>query len=298
MYKLPVTEVVFEAYAFLVSQWLAVMKNALPLVILILLVSFGLTPLIGNTPISARLFAFDAQIFLGLAVLLFGLALATVFAVTMHRLYLLPNAQGQMLQNLKPKRRHWRFIGWGIVVFIGLILLSLLFFGLPLFLLQNFLLQDPGSSTLVISIMFQYQWLTIAAGFALQALGWAFMFWLFSSALLRFPLIAIDASQKEIEHASILLRANRGRMTAVFLIGDYIPFTLFQLALVYAIGALIEPATSYGTPEKSVIQIAVIAGALKYLSTVVWLAITAFMLSIIYNRLKNNVPLEVETPAD
>lgn len=296
MYKLPVIEVVFEAYTFLASQWLAVMKNALPLVALILFVSFGITSLIGNTSIGARLFAFDAQIFLVLAVLLFGLALAVVFAVSMHRLYLLPDEQGRILQNLKPNRRHGKFFGWAVLIFIGLIVFSLLIFVLPLFLFKGFIFSFMFSP-----MMLENQWLTIFVSLAYQALAWTFMFWLFSLALLRFPLIAIDATQKEIEHASLLLRANRGRMTVVFLVGDYIPFTLFQLALIYAIGALIEPATSpatsYGTPEKSVIQIAVIAGALKYLSSVVWLAITAFMLSIIYNRLKNNVQLEDEKPA-
>lgn len=118
---------------------------------------------------------------------------------------------------------------------------------------------------------------------------WALVFMVVSASLLKFPMRAVDLSGDELRNADNLIRGNIHRMTGVFILGDFITFTAFD----YIVGALaneyatVQPnveTSSWFSPETLIPRLYTTLGLL-------WLAVTAVMLSMIYKQLSENVVL-------
>lgn len=282
MYKLPILETVAEAYRFFGKNLLTIGKYALPMIVVVIgysimfqnLASTGLSRIMMHGVFSIFGVALLAQAIIVVA--------GVSFAITVHRLYFLgPDARG-VLAGFTWQSRNWRFLGQAILVAIGALLIIV-----PLNFGFVFGLQD-----LVFKLAFgpQGPWAFYLVGGAFYLLVLTLVFFVIGAALLKFPLIAIEASAGVRERADDLIRGNRLRLAAIFLIGDIIPFAILNYVVVYAY------SQSLGTePQQSVSMATGIFFALIELQTVLWVGVTAVILSVICKKLMDNVSLSTPT---
>lgn len=288
MYDLPVVKTVADAYRFTFSQWAAVLKYAAPLVALAVIAFFGVSDLI-RRPENFSGFTFFAVIALWVA----GVALAISFAVAMHRHCLIGPSDRGVLTTITWGSRQWRFLGWAIAIGIGASLLSIAV-ALPFILVVYtgtslgggggfFALLTPGPNF----------WFAQLAWSAFSLVIWAIVLVIICSALLRFPLYAIDAPAETIDRISEWVAGNRLRIAGIFLLGDAIPFTAFDLFLSWVAieGGALDMGTDPAIQAKAD-TIGVFITLAQLGSGLVWLAVTAVMLSMIYEKLRDNVPLD------
>jgi hypothetical protein len=291
MYDLPVVRTVADAYRFTFASWRAVLVYALPLIIL------AVVAIVGISDIVLRPQQFSGVTFVAVIVIWFVAgALCVGFAVAMHRHYLIGPSQRGVLTTLSWGTRQWRFLGWAIVVGVGVGILSMIF-AFPL--LSLVVSASTHSSILGIDPF-------SAGGFfalSLTSVGIGIVIWfvvvlIMAGALLRFPLYAIDATSEAMSELSDLVRNNRMRIALIFLLGDAIPFAILDLIFV---GILIAAgATDFSTDpavQARVGTVQAITTLVQLLAGLFWLAVTAVMLSMIYNQLRDNVPTEPKTPA-
>lgn len=285
MYKLPVWQTVIDAYKFTFGQWRWVLRYAAPLLLLIgFLALFGAYFSAGNRSMSGPVFGFFA------AVVVVGIALAVGFAVAMHRHYLLgPDPRG-IKTTLSWQRRHWRFLGGAILVSLGMGILSALFM-VPLF--AAFALDLPG----IFDAAFDNPLLTQLVTSVIGLVIWSLVFMIVCSALLKFPLRAIEAPAENFETTEKLVHGNIRRMTGVFILGDFIPFTIFDYLTTAWWSASAGADTVGNEPISFGLSLSEQLFSVVYvLGGFLWLAVTAVMLSMVYKQLSENVTLP-DTPA-
>ncbi len=282
MYKLPVWQTVKDAYGFTFSQWRAILKYALPLIIVCVV------GIVGVADVFAQPGHFSGLTFVAAIVIyLVGVALAVGFAIAMHRHYLIGADSRGFLVTLSWGSRQWRFLGWAIAVGIGGGLLSLLF-TLPVFRLvapglnQFF---DPFASGASLWTL-QLIWALLSVG------AWFVVVLIMAGALIRFPLYAIDATQETIDRVADLVRNNRRRVGLIFLFGDAIPFMAFDLIIAWIAIEAGAPEFSPGAAAQAQMEtVSLVTTSLHLASGLFWLAVTAVMLSMIYKQLSENVTL-------
>lgn len=117
-YRLPVLDVVKEAYRYAAHEWRALLRDATPLILLAaVLVLYAVSLFIFDQSQSDGS-NFDASISFGAGVSIIpfiavfvGFALAITYAVSVHRKYLLGTDDTGILNNVYWRRRHSRFLG-------------------------------------------------------------------------------------------------------------------------------------------------------------------------------------------
>tara|TARA_R110002110_G_scaffold85816_2_gene223581 strand:+ start:172241 stop:172717 length:477 start_codon:yes stop_codon:yes gene_type:complete len=141
-------------------------------------------------------------------------------------------------------------------------------------------------------------WFAQLAWSAVSLVIWAIVLVIICSALLRFPLYAIDAPTETIDRISDWVAGNRLRIAGIFLLGDAIPFTAFDLILGWVAieGGALDMGTDPAIQAKAE-TIGTFITLAQLASGLVWLAVTAVMLSMIYKQLSENVTLP-KKPAD
>ncbi len=291
MYKLPVWQTVIDAYKFTFGQWLWVLKYATPAIISIVLLRFAFSfaldshsndEFFGPT-VPGIIFAFFAIWFIGAAI-------AITFAVAMHRHYLIGPDQRGIWTALRWRSRHWRFLGWAIVVGIGMGILSALF---------TFPVLSLSSTKFFVALLHSENILvSTSTSLGLNLMGWTIAFLIICPALIRLPLHAIDANDKTFTSASGLVRGNRLRMTAVFLLGDFVPVFVVSVALFSFAGSNANVAPNQ--PGAEILPGIFSVMAFQAVLGLLWLAVTAVMLSMIYKQLSENaqMPANPAPPLD
>lgn len=292
-YRLPVVEVVKEAYRYAGREWLSLLRNALPLILLavavILFVVFlFLTAEEDQDGIISKSLGIGESLVPYAAVIL-GFAFAITYAVSVHRGFLLDSVDRGVLGTLYWRRRHWRFLGWVALVSVGMGLLSwlvLLVVGVPLGFLLDFLAID----------MFFFLAENSFASEALSLLLWIPVIFIIGPAFLRLPDFAIDATDRSGAQALELARHNRGRLTGILLLGEFLPFLIFKYLIILVptgLGALFISEESSNLLGGLLVGGAF--GVLGLLYMISWLALTAVLLSVAYKHLRDNAPPPTET---
>ena len=267
-----------EAYRYAGCEWRALLRNATPLILLTVAVVLFIIilGLMADGQTDGNNFQLNGSFGIGLwfvpfAAVLVGIVLAITYAVSVHRRFLLGSDGTGIFNILQWQRRHWRFLGWTILVGIGMGLLSwliILVVGVPLGFLLDFMAID------VFFVMAD----NFFVSEALSLLLWFAVIFIVGLAFLRLPDFAIDAS-------------DRGRLTGILFLGELLPFLLFKYLIVLVptgLGAL------FVSDESSDVLGALLVGGafgvLGLLYMISWLALTAILLSVAYQRLRDNAP--------
>jgi hypothetical protein len=298
MYKLPVWNTIGDSYRFIWAERGAWLNYILGPVIILSVLS-PVLPLLGFNPIHSSgqdgipVAAPKGPIFAGLFVaILLTIVIYISFVIAWHRRYLVGPENTSARELLTWGRRHWVFVGRIIQLIAFTILVYLvigLVIGLPLGLLVGFPTggQPDGAA--------------ISKMIGFMVFGWVIMLlvsvWLMGTWLM-FPAAAVEDRGIGIRKSMALARGNRWRMVAVFLIGSFLPVFLIQIVLAGITVGLFSVLiiSSTGAPELPFsveLLMNIISGAIYFLGV----AIGVSLLSLMYRRLRDNVPLETETPA-
>lgn len=298
MYKLPVWNTIGDTYRFIWAERGAWLNYILGPVLVLSLVSAAM-PLLGfnpadtqshdGIPVAAPIGSFFAV--LAVSILLV-LIIYISFLVAWHRRYLLGAQHSSARELLSWKRRHWVFIGRGIqLIFFTFLIYSIvaLIVGLPVSLVVGF----PADG--------QMNEGTIARLISFVVFGWAIMLfvsvWLIGLTLM-FPAAAVENRGFGIRKSMALAQRNRWRMFAIFLFGSVLPFFALQIVLAtisFGIMFIVLSGAS-GTPELP-FSVGLLLGIVSMAFYFLGVAIGVSLLSLIYQRLRDNVPPETETPS-
>lgn len=301
MYKLPVWNTIGEGYRFILSERRAWFDYVLGPVVLVSTVPLLFIWLVlGSTqsqiPMDITSGALDTPV--GTIVLivvityLLMIAIYVSFAVAWHRRYLLGPANTSARELITWTRRHWVFIGRGILLaLLGIVVAFVIGFliAFPLGLIFGLPSENASESGLVAFLV------RVLATWAVTML---IVFMLLVGPLMVFPAAAVEDRGFGIRKGWKLASGNRWRMTWVYIFGAVLPVFVVQLLLVLAIAGT---AYALAPDPQSVADISftreLILGLISNAVYFLGIAIGVSMLSIMYRRLRDNVPLESEASA-
>ncbi|MEP4379134.1 MAG: hypothetical protein ABJ215_14060 [Alphaproteobacteria bacterium] len=294
MYKLPVWQTIKDGLGFIWTEKRAwfdyalipiIVATAAPMLLGLLLVG---TPIIGlaseaeiNSLFQDLDFMFFAAIALGVLV---SVWLYVAFAVAWHRRYLLGPQNTSARELIQWSRRHWIFVGRGVGYFVLLAAAMIpLVFVLNLILASLIIALGPAGPVLVPVIVFALFLFVVV-----QIVGLS----------LAFPAAAIEDSELGLIAAWKLARGNRWRMCGIIVFGTIVPTFIIQLILLAIVSAILIAVgltadTSVTPSIAALVIIELVSQAISFLG----IAIGVSMLSIMYRRLRDNLPLDAKETA-
>ena len=294
MYKLPVWQTIKEGLGFIWTEnraWFdyalipIIVATAAPMLIGLLLIGKPIIGLASEAEASNLFENLGLRFFvvIGLSAL-FSAWLYVAFAVAWHRRYLLGPQNTSARELLQWSRRHWIFVGRGVGYFllVAAVLVPLVFV-LNLILGSLIIGLGPAGPVLVPVLV-----IALFTFFFIQIVGLS----------LVFPAAAIEDSELGLIAAWTISKGNRWRMIGIILVGTFIPTFIIQFVLLAIVAAITVAVgmtvDSSATPSVSAaIIIELVAQAISFLG----IAIGVSMLSIMYRRLRDNVPLETKQTA-
>lgn len=299
MYKLPVFATIRETYRFIGGQLSALVNYAMvPVIfgtvvfIFMFLSIFAQVSTQTNHPgidLDADQIAFLSQISdllpfgavfaLSFILVMVNFAFYILFVVAWHRRYLLGPALTSPREIFAWRGRHWRYLGniflVSIVAGVAMMIVSL-----PLTAVLGSVLGGMASSgmdqaQLILFSIVMY--LVIGTPFGLVA----------SRIIFVFPAIAVDRTGLGFGGSIKLTRRNTWRIVFIFFLGWALPYLVISLgaSLLAFIPSILELSTNS-------ISLAFIIMLLQQMVFYAIVAIGVSMLSIIYKKLVDNVPLE------
>ena len=293
MYKLLVWNTIGETYRFIWSERGAWLNHILGPMLLLGLLSAAL-PLLGfdaltpqspedfpeNMPIKSFLVSFAV-------VALLFIAIYITFVVAWHRRYLLGPENTSARELITWERRHWVLIGRAIqlVFFMFLVFIVVaLVAGLPVGLIVKFPIGSGVDGTTIFEII------------GLIVGGWTISLfvsvWMIGTWLM-FPAAAVEDRGFGIRKSMSLARSNRWRMFAIFLVGSVWPMFAVQIVLSgITIGIVFVVFASAGGLPDIPFAVELLMGIVSVAFYFLAVAIGVSMLSLIYRRLRDNVPLD------
>lgn len=299
MYKLPVWGTISTVYAFIWHERMAWLKFALVVLVLVL-IGFVLMMLqvFGLSLVSDDAEGNSLGIVLSVLVLLIVLAYAALFltfTVAWHRHYLLWPEPTSVRELFMWSRRHWVFLGRSLL--IGLIgLVAFLAIGAvvatiagPIF--SQVIASEPQAlfSITTFILLWVIQFVVLVLVLAVLA-----------GLLLSLPAAAIEDSKIGLRNALSLSWGNRGRICGILTVGSLIPFhgtqAIIQVIVLNAIfgGAEDQFNAALEMAASPLLQIGL--NFVSFFFSFLGIAIGVSLLTASYQQLRDNVPLEEETP--
>jgi len=205
------------------------------------------------------------------------------FAVAWHRRVLLGPDHTSARELFSWQRRHWTYAGQCILILLLSIMVGIVIgflVSIPLEIVAGVLSAQGGNPANLVALA-ALTWIAAAlAAFAIMA-----------GPMLAFPATAIDDTELGIRAGWKLARGNRWRMVGVYILGVFIPVLIVQVLLIGLIGSglsTMEPESLEGVRQSFSFSLIInlISNAVYFLGV----AIGMSMLSIMYRRLRDNVP--------
>ncbi len=295
MYKLPVWRTIGEAYRFIWAARRDWLDYALgPIVVvslvpaLVSFIAFGTPSLTPPQPAPGQDPAglFGPGIFAGIFLIwVVMIAVYVAFAVAWHRRFLLGPEATSPRELITWRRRHWRFLGKGIVLALLAALASAIVAFMIAFpmgaILGTMGNGGPGPQIAAVAVT----WL-----FVLVIMGL-----LFVGPALAFPAAAVEDTGFGIGAGWTLSRGNRWRMLGVYVFGAIVLVFLLNvvfLLLIAGLRYLLQSGAGIDAEPSLAVEFvsALLSSAVYFLG----IAIGVSLLSIMYRRLRDNVVLETE----
>jgi hypothetical protein len=309
MYKLPVWNTIGEAYRFLWAERSAWLNYALlpvlALTFLGTLITVGTErPFIidfspSQLPLpqpdaenAAPLIALPDGVAIALQIINFVvlIAAAIAFPVAWHRRLLLGPGATSTLEILVWKGRHWRYLGRTIAVGIALIfamILAGLFAGLLFTTIFNVFFQgttfDPTEDFLVFFALGLVFFITPT---------YLFVAVIIAPMLPALPAAAVEDYEVTTSSAFRMGKGNFGRMGMVLFFGTFLPYLIIS-----SLGDGVNSAFILSPGERPSIVQTFAVQMFVYLLLYLAIAVGVSALSITYQRLRDNVPLDTEETA-
>ncbi|MBO6784895.1 MAG: hypothetical protein JJ899_16715, partial [Alphaproteobacteria bacterium] len=221
------------------------------------------------------------------------IAVYITFAVAWHRRYLLGPDRTSPRELLTWKGRHWRFIWKGILIALLALLLMFvlnLLISFPVGLMSG--MADPGrmdEANLASSVGIFF------AGYFITLL---FVMALLAGPLLAFPAAAVEDREFGIRAGWRAANGNRWRMVGAYMFGAVIPVMIIQvILLVLLTGGLAMLGITFFPALGGSISFGIVLNLIINVVYFFGIAIGVSMLSIMYERLRKNVPPEAEAPS-
>ena len=300
MYKLPVWGTVSTVYAFIWHERMAWFKFALALLTLVLigfalmmLQVFGISLLSENAEGNGLVI-----VLLGLIILFFlaYAALFLTFTVAWHRHYLLWPEPTSVRELFIWSKRHWVYLGRSLLIgLMGLIAFFaagalILVFAVPLFSLEQG--NDPQSFFNIGAFiqLFLIQFATLALVLVVLA-AW----------LPSLPAAAIEDHSIGLRNSMKLTWGNRWRIGGILIVGSFLPFYGLQafiqiLVLNAFFGGSSDPfQAAMELAASPLFQIGL--NFVSFFFSFLGIAVGVSLVTASYQQLRDNVPLEDETPA-
>jgi hypothetical protein len=297
MYKLPVFATIGETYRFIGSQLSALVNYAMVPIILnslfATLLTFSVIAQMGglayvpgvdldpdqiaNLPRIIDLSSPRDMVIIGLLIGVAYYGMYVLFAVAWHRRYLLGPEATSPREIFVWRRRHWRFLWKGILIFIlgGIVvgLIASVLVGILTAIISSIGLgpSGPTSSILFGVIIF------VVVGIPISLLA--------CSVLLVFPAAAIDEKRIGVFESFKLTRGNVWRIVFVFFIALYVPFTILSQGIAWLIATPYSLELWLGSVGLGFV-VMLITHTINYAG----IAFGVSILSISYRRLIDNAP--------
>ena len=297
MYKLPVWQTIKDGYSFIWAERRAWLDYALGPILVIAALLVGIFTILGPSfitdPETLELSIGRgeiAQIGAALAIfLVVNLIVYVSFAVAWHRRFLIDSTMTSPRELLTWRKRHWIFLLRLILVaLISMIVAAIIGFliSLPTGIVVAIAGAGTASAEFGIGavIVFFFNWLaTIILTYVLLA-----------GLLLSFPAAAIEDDEVGFGAGWRMAKGNRWRMFAIVLVGAAIPtFVLTVIAALIIEGIALGFEVAVGAS----ITVQFVSELFGQAITFLGIAIGVSMLSIMYRRMRDNVPLEATKSA-
>ena len=221
MIKLPVFQTVAEIWRFISRERRDLFFLAAPFVVVLSIINtilIGLAP--PGEPGDLAIASLALRVILPIQVT-FGIIVTTLFSVTWHRRYLLPEKSLTVSATLNWTQRHWRFLR-ALVIFFAIYMALIMPFSILVSLLLLF--SDPTASTLV----------PIAAVFP-------FLMYFLARLSLLFPAAAVD-ERLTVKACWQRTKNNGWRIFSIYLLSSLPVFLL--VAAIGAVISFVVPAAS------------------------------------------------------
>lgn len=297
MYRLPLFETIGEGYRFLWGargDWLNYALGPILLVSLVpTLAGYFAVERMG--PDGERMMGPHMAgpfVLLALLAVLVIIAVYIVFAVAWHRRYLLGPERTSPREMIAWSRRHWVFLGRGI-------LYALLSFAV--FIAVSFLLSIPSGIIFGIAGTGHTGEMPLAGvlGGMIASLAMLMIVAvLLIGPLLAFPAAAVEDYDFRLSTGWKVARGNRLRMFAVLFLGAGVVPLLVQLAVDFLLAGAnlaafpVSATDAGGTSLTLAFVTSLISQAVYFLGVAVGIS----LLSIMYRRIRENVPLPERNP--
>lgn len=300
MYKLSVWQTIKEAYAFIWAERRSWLTYGLGPVILVCAAPFLLfgaaLGLSGGGFQAGPGVQRDSAVGFVAAIIAFLVILIVVyiaFAVAWHRRYLVGPDNTSARELIKWERRHWSFLGRGVLfVIIGLLVMAVFWFPTTKFLLPilspSTFSAGSGNIGTFLAVLIGIQ-LIIGVLFSVVMVGF----------LLTFPAASVADYELTITRAWSLASGNRWRMFWVFTVGAYIPIFIVQIgleAIPTGFAAILFDDPAIAAESTLIGVMTTISGLLVVAVVLLGFAIGISLLSIMYRRLRDNVLLTPKGP--
>jgi hypothetical protein len=297
MYKLPVWQTIKDGYSFIWAERRAWLGYALGPILVIAALLVGIFTILGpNFIADPETFELSigrgeiAQIGAALAIfMVVNLIVYISFTVAWHRLFLIDSTMTSPRELLTWRKRHWIFLLRLILVaLISMIMAAIIGFliSLPTGIVVGIVGADSANPT-----------------FGLGALIGIFFNWLaaiiltyvlLAGLLLSFPAAAVEDDEVGFGAGWRMAKGNRWRMFAIVLVGAAIPTFILTLITALVVEGI---ALGFEVAVGASITVQFVSELFGQAITFLGIAIGVSMLSIIYRRMRDNVPLDTKESA-